>query len=286
MSVRIVTDSIADLPAEVVQRLGIEVVPLVVRFGAEEYRDGLDLSPERFYQMLQERQEFPATATPSPAAFAEAYDRQAAAAEELLVITVSARLSGTFQAALQGRNLIGRRARVEVLDSGTATMTEGFVVLRAAEAARAGASLGEVLEAARRAAARVDFLCTFDTLEYLRRGGRIGAAAAFLGSLLKVNPLINLRAGLVQPAGRTRSRARAVDQLYAFAAGYSLIEELAVEHTACPEEAESLIGRLAVLHPRERIYLSKMTPVIGTHTGPGLLLVGILGDKAKVQSAG
>jgi DegV family protein with EDD domain len=153
--------------------------------------------------------------------------------------------------------------------------------MRAAEAARAGASLEEALEAAKRAAARVDMLCTFDTLEYLRRGGRIGAAAAFLGSLLKVNPLLTLRDGVVQPAGRTRSRAGAVDRLYEFAAGYERIEELAVEHTACPEEAQALLERLTALHPRERIHLSKMTPVIGTHTGPGLLLVGVLGEKRK-----
>jgi len=132
---------------------------------------------------------------------------------------------------------------------------------------------------ARAAAARSDMLCTFDTLEYLRRGGRIGNAAAFLGSLLKVNPLLTLREGTVQPAGRTRSRAGAVDRLYEYAAGFRRIEELAVEHTACPEEAEALLDRLSALHPRERIFLSKMTPVIGAHTGPGLLLVGVLGDR-------
>jgi DegV family protein with EDD domain len=279
MAVRILTDSVADLPPEIARGLGIEVVPLLVRFGDEEYRDGVDITTEQFYRMLQERREFPATATPSPATFAEAYDRLAAEADELLVITLSARLSGTFQAALQGRELMSGRRRVEVLDSGTATMTQGFVVMRAAEAARAGSSLEGALEAARRAAARVNILCTFDTLEYLRRGGRIGAAAAFLGSLLKVNPLLTLRDGVVLPAGRTRSRAAAVDRLYEYVAGYERIEELAVEHTACPDEAEALLARLAALHPRERIYLSKMTPVIGTHTGPGLLLVGVLGDR-------
>jgi len=275
--VGIVTDSIADLPGEAVRRLRIGVVPLLLRFGADEYRDGVDLTPEDFYRMLQERKEFPFTAAPSPAAFAEACERQEA--EEVLVITVSSKLSTTYQVSLKAREMLRGRARVEVLDSGTATLNEGFVVLRAAEAARAGATLDQVREAALRTRARVDFLCTFDTLEYLRRGGRIGAAAALLGSLLRVNPLINLRDGLVQPAGRTRSRAAAVDRLCDFAAGYSRIEELAVEHTACPEEAEALVERLSALHPRERIHRSTMTPVIGAHTGPGLLLVGVLGDR-------
>ncbi len=279
MSVRVLTDSVADLPAEIARRLGIEVVPLLVRFGAEEYRDGVDLSTEEFYRLLRTRSEFPSTSTPSPAAYAEAYDRLSGEADELLVVCLSSRLSSAYQAALQGRELMRRRARVEVMDSGTAAILQGFVALRAAEAARAGASLEEALQAARRAAARADMLCTFDTLEYLRRGGRIGAAAAFLGSLLKVNPLLTLRDGAVAPAGRTRSRAAAAARLYEFAAGFQRIEELAVEHTACPEEAEALAGRLSGLHPRERIILSKMTPVIGAHTGPGLLLVGVLGDR-------
>ncbi len=279
MSVRVLTDSVADLPAEITRRLGIEVVPLLVRFGAEEYRDGLDLSTEEFYGLLSARREFPTTSTPSPAAYAEAYDRLAGEADELLVVCLSSRLSSAYQAALKGRELMQRRPRVEVMDSGTAAILEGFVAMRAAEAARAGASLEGTLEEARRAAARADMLCTFDTLEYLRRGGRIGAAAAFLGSLLKVNPLLTLRDGVVAPAGRTRSRAAAADRLYEFAAGFRRIEELAVEHTACPEEAEALLSRLSGLHPKGRIILSKMTPVIGTHTGPGLLLVGVLGDR-------
>jgi len=279
VSVRVLTDSVADLPAEIARRLAIEVVPLLLRFGAEEYRDGVDLSTEEFYRLLRTRGEFPTTSTPSPATYAEAYDRLAEQTDELLVVSLSSGLSGSYQAALQGRQLMRRRPRVEVLDSGTAAILEGFVAMRAAEAAQAGASLEEAMEAARRAAARAAMLCTFDTLEYLRRGGRIGAAAAFLGSLLKVNPLLTLRDGVVQPAGRTRSRTAAADRLYEFAAGYQRIEELAVEHTACPEEAEDLLGRLSSLHPRERIILSKMTPVIGAHTGPGLLLVGVLGDR-------
>ena len=280
MSVRVLTDSVADLPAEIARRLAIEVVPLLLRFGAEEYRDGVDLSTEEFYRLLRTRGEFPTTSTPSPATYAEAYDRLAEQTDELLVVSLSSGLSGSYQAALQGRQLMRRRPRVEVLDSGTAAILEGFVAMRAAEAAQAGASLEEAMEAARRAAARAAMLCTFDTLEYLRRGGRIGAAAAFLGSLLKVNPLLTLRDGVVQPAGRTRSRTAAADRLYEFAAGYQRIEELAVEHTACPEEAEALLARLSSLHPRERIILSKMTPVIGVHTGPGLLLVGVLGDRS------
>jgi DegV family protein with EDD domain len=158
-------------------------------------------------------------------------------------------------------------------------MALGFIVMKAARAANAGVKLDEVMEVTRNTIPRVDFFSTFDTLEYLRRGGRIGKAQAFLGSMLKINPIITLRDGVVQPAGRTRSRAKAIDRLYEFATSYSYVEEVAVENTACPDDAEALVERLSSIFSRERIYRSKMTPAIGTHTGPGLLLVAILGDK-------
>jgi DegV family protein with EDD domain len=158
-------------------------------------------------------------------------------------------------------------------------MAEGFIVMKAARAAKNGAKLDEVMKVAYQNIPRADFLAAFDTLEYLRKGGRIGRAQAFLGSMLKINPLITLKEGLVEPAGRTRSRARAIDRLYDFAAGCAHIEEMAVADTACPGDAEALVERLGAIFPAERIYRSKMTPVIGTHTGPGLLLVAILGDR-------
>jgi DegV family protein with EDD domain len=201
--------------------------------------------------------------------------------DEMLVILVSARLSATYEVARQSIDMMKKKCRVELLDSETATMAEGFIVMKAAEAAKSGASLDEVIEVARQNVPRVDFLAVFNTLEYLRRGGRIGRAQAFLGSLLRINPLITLKDGVVEPAGRTRSRAKAIDRLYEFAADYANIEEMAVEDTACPEEAEALRERLGAIFPSERIYRSRMTPVIGTHTGPGLLLVVVLGDKAK-----
>ena len=279
MTVKIVTDSVADLPSQLVQELGITVIPLLVRFGTELYRDGIDLTADEFYDMLARSKVFPVTSVPSPATFADAYDKLAEETGEILAIMVSSKLSGTYEVALQSIGLMKRKCRVEVVDSLCAVMAQGFVVMKAAEAANAGASLDEVIEVTRKNIPRAGFLAAFDTLEYLRRGGRIGKAQAFLGSMLRINPLITLKDGVVEPAGRTRSRAKAVDHLYNFATGYSYIEEMAVEHTACPDEAEALIKRLSSKFPRERIYRSKMTPAIGTHTGPRLLLVAVLGDK-------
>ena len=281
MAVGIVTDSVADLSPKLVAELGISVVPLSVRFGDEVYRDGIDLTPDQFYAKLKKSKVFPNTSVPAPADFIQVYDKLAEKTDEILVILVSARLSATYEVARQSIAMMKGKCRVELLDSETATMAEGFIVMTAARAAKGGAKLGEVIKVARQAVPRVDFRAAFDTLEYLRRGGRIGRAQAFLGSMLRINPIITLKDGLVEPAGRTRSRSRAIDHLYQFAAGYSNIEEMAVENTACPDEAEVLLERLGAIFPKERIRRSRMTPVIGTHTGPGLLLVAVMGDKDK-----
>jgi len=279
MTVKIVTDSVADLPSQVAQELGIAVVPLNVRFGTEVYRDGIDLTAEQFYDKLKYSEVLPVTSVPTPAAFAEAYDKLAEETDEILSIILTSKLSGTYEVALQSIGLMKRKCRVEVIDSQWAVMAQGFIVMKAVQAAQAGASLDEVMDITRKTIPRVDLLATFDTLDYLRRGGRIGRAQAFLGSMLKVNPLITLKDGVVEPAGRTRSRSQAIERLCNFAISYSYIEEMAVEDTACADEAEALVERLSSKFPKERIYRSKMTPVIGTHTGPGLLLVAVLGDK-------
>jgi len=279
MTVKIVTDSVADLPPAVAKELDITVVPLVLRFGAETYRDGIDISADQFYEKLKTSRAFPATSVPSPQSYAEVYDRLAEEADAIVSVAVSSRLSATHEVALQSVEEMKKKCRVEVVDSETATMAEGFIVIKAAQAAQAGAKLGEVMKVVHQNIPRAAFLAAFDTLEYLRRGGRIGRAQALLGSMLKINPLIALKDGLVEPAGRTRSRSKSIDQLYDFVAGYTRIEELSVGDTACPEEAEALCERLGAIFPRERIYRSKMTPVIGTHTGPGLLLVAVLGDR-------
>jgi DegV family protein with EDD domain len=281
MTVKIVTDSVSDLPSQVVKELGITVIPIVLRWGEQLYRDGIDLTSQQFYERLKSSKIPPSTSVPSPVTFAESYDRLAEETNEILAIIVTAKLSGTYNVALQSVGLMKKKCRVEVIDSKCATMAEGFIVMKAAQAAQSGASLDDAVDIARKTIPRVDFLATFDTLEYLKRGGRIGKAQAFLGSMLKINPLITLRDGVVEPAGRTRSRARAIDRLYEFAMSYSHIEEMAIEEATTPDEAEKLAKRLGAKFPKERIYRSKPSPVIGAHTGPGFLIVAILGDKSS-----
>ena len=279
MPVKIVTDSVSDIPADIVKELGITVIPVLVRFGEEVYRDGVDITTDQFYDRLVHSKFLPATSVPAPAVFAETYDRLAEETDEILVITVTSKLSGIHDTALQSIGLMKRKCRVEVMDSQWAVMPQGFIVMKAAQAAQAGASFDEVLDVVRRHIPRVDMRAALDTLEYLKKGGRIGRAEALFGSMLRVKPIITLKEGIVEPAGLARSRTKAMDLLYKFAASYSHIEELAIEASACPEDRDVLIERLSTIFPKERIYRSGTTPVIGTYTGPGLLLVAVLGDK-------
>ena len=279
MTVKIVTDSVSDLPPQVAQELGITVVPLNVRFGTEVYRDGIDLTAEQFYERLTHSKTLPVSSVPSPGTFAEIYDKLAEETDEILVITVTSKLSGTHEVALQSTGLMKKKCRVEVVDSQWAVMAQGLIVIATAKAVQAGASFDEMRDTAQRNISRVDFRAAFDTLEYLKRGGRIGKAQALLGSMLKVNPLITLRDGVVEPAGRTRSRAKAIEHLYNFAISFSHIEEMAVEYASARDEAEMLAERLNSKFPKQRIYRTRASPVIGTHTGPSLLVVTVLGDR-------
>jgi len=274
---------VADLPPEVAEEFGITVVPIIVRFGADLYRDGLDLSPDDFYKRLRGSRALPATSVPPPVAFADVYEKLAERTSEIVVITVTSRLSGTHQVASQAVGLVKKRCRVEVLDSQWAIMAQGFITIAAARAGRAGASIDEVLDEARRTMRRVDMRAAFDTLEYLERGGRIGKAQAFLGSLLKVNPIIGLKDGEVYPVGRERSRAKAIDRLYDFATSFGNVEGLAVEYAADSDEANGLVQRLRSEYPQVPIYLSRTSPAIGTHTGPGLIVVTVLGDRQSAH---
>jgi len=278
-NVAIVTDSVADLPPQVAEEFGITVVPLVVRFGTDLYRDGLDLSSDQFYEKLRTNKALPATSVPPPAAFADAYNKLAEKTNEIAVISLTSKLSATHQVALQAVGLMKKQCRVEVIDSQWAVMAQGFITIAAAKAARSGASLDEVLDVARHTMRRVDMCAAFDTLEYLERGGRIGKAQAFLGSLLKVNPIIGIKDGEVYPLARERSRAKAIDYLYNFVASFGKLEGLAVEYATDLDEANRLMQRLHSKYPQVPIYLSRTSPVIGTHTGPSLIVVSMLGNR-------
>jgi DegV family protein with EDD domain len=279
MTVKILTDSLCDLPPSVAEELEITVLPARVRFGSEIYRDGVDLSPEEFYGKLEQSETLPTTIALSPGELAETYDKLSEETDEILAIILSHKFSASYEAALQAKEQMKRKCRVEVVNSLLAIMAQGLVVITAARAAEAGASLDEVVDVTRRNLRRVDLRVAFDTLEYLKRGGRIGRAQAFLGSMLKVHPIITIRDGEVYPVARERSRAKAIDHLYNFAMRFSQIEEMAVEDGTTPQEGDMLVERLSAKFPKERIYRAKLGPAVTTYVGPRALNVAVLGDR-------
>ncbi len=280
MAVKIVTDSTSDLTSETASELGITVVPLNIHFGTEigteTYRDGVDLKAEDFYRKLEQSKNLPTTSAPAPGTFAEVYDKLAKETDEILAITISSKLSATYKAAVDGKELMKSQARLEVIDSLSAMVGLGLIVIAAAKAAKAGASLNEVIEVVRSSMGRVDFRLAFDTLEYLRKGGRIGTAQAFLGSALKLNPILTIKDGVTEGVIRVRSRAKAIDYLGDFVMSFPDVEEVAIEDATTPDEAKILAERLYSKFPRERIYWMKVGPVIGTHVGPHVIGVGVL----------
>ncbi len=274
--VKLVTDSASDLPSEVAKELEITVVPLHIQFGRETYKDRVDLSPEEFYGKLEHSSVLPTTAAPSPGMFAEVFDDLAAKYSQILGVFVSRKLSATYDAALQGAKLMKRKCQVEIADSMLGIMGEGFLVMEAAKKAMAGANVNELINLISETIPRIHVRITLDTLEYLARGGRIGKVQALLGSMLRMNPIIGLRDGVAFPATRVRSRAKATEWLFEFAQKFSKVKALAVEYGTNMAEAKAFAGRMTSLFPKASIYISNVSPVIGTHTGPTLLSLTIL----------
>jgi DegV family protein with EDD domain len=282
MTVKIVTDSLADITSDIAQKLDVTVVPLTVLFGRETFLDRVTMTTDEFYTRLVHGNVWPTTTQPTPAAFAEVYNKLAEETDEILVVTLSSKLSGTYQSATNAKTMVKKKCRIEVIDSLTVAMGLGLIVISAAKAAQTGAKLSDLASLARGAMKRSHFIAYFDTLKYLAKGGRIGKAQGLLGSLLSVKPILTLKEGEISPLTRVRSLAAGLDYLYNFVAGFGQrIEELAVEHTTTPEEGDKLVERLGSVYPRERIYRSTVSPVLGTYGGPGALAVTVLEAAGK-----
>jgi DegV family protein with EDD domain len=279
MSIKVITDSMADLPSDLVKELDITVIPVNVLFGTESFRDGIDLTTEQFYSRLEVSKTLPTTAVPSLGTFIESYDSLAQRADEILVITISHKLSGTFDTAVKATQMVKTKKRIEVIDSMHVIMGEGMLVAQAANAAKNGAKMEDIKSLVKNNIPRTEERMAFDTLEYLKKGGRIGAGQAFLGSILKVNPILSLKNGEVFPVSRERSRAKAIDSLYNYTLNYTNVEAIAVEDATTPEEANSLAQRLKARFTGIPIYRSKVGAVMGTHVGPSIIAVSIIGDK-------
>ena len=281
MTVKVITDSTADLPPALAEELGITVVPLNVHFGTEVYRDGVEITADEFYRRLVTASRLPTTSQPTPGDFLSAYDEMGQTTDEILSVHISAKLSGTMNSATQAREEYGGESRIEIIDSLQGSMGLGMLAIAAAEAARRGGSLDDVVTETRAAIPKVGFMGLVDTLEYLEKGGRIGKAQAFVGSLLRIKPLLTIRDGEAHPLERARTRAKGVDRMCELVQAEMPLKDLAVVYTTTPDEARALAQRLQSYLPQGEVILSQVGPVVGTYLGPG-----VLGVAFRKQSEG
>jgi DegV family protein with EDD domain len=276
MPVALVTDTCHYLPAEIAERIGLHEVSLYVHRGGAAQRESEIVDYDAYYDSLASAAELPTTSQPSIGDFLAVYEPLIASGHEIVSIHLSGGLSGTVRSAEQAREQLGEAAdRVQVIDSSTACGAEGLMLMAAAAAISGGGDAAAAVDRAQQVRASLQFLFSLDTLEYLRKGGRIGGAQAWLGSALKIKPILSLESeiGAVE---RVRTSRKAFERLV------TLIEKLkadgadgwVVQHTHSPDQADALAERGREIFGTDPVFISEIGPVIGTHIGPGLLGVG------------
>lgn len=269
--VKVVVDSTADLPEELVQQYEITVVPLSVQFGSETFRDGVDISKDAFYQRLtQPGQVMPTTSQPSLGDFEAVYRRLTADGSTVVSLHLHPKFSGTIRAAQQAAQLVGED-KVQVIDSGQIVMGLGFIAIEVVKALREGQSIDQIRELVRSLSDRTYLYVGLDTLHYLQQGGRIGRTRAFLGSLLSVKPIIFVKDGEPQPLEQVRTTKRIIPRLVELAVAEGPVDHLAVLYTTDRDQAQQLANCLieAGLSSADKLVIAQMGGVIGTHIGPG-----------------
>lgn len=273
--IHIVTDSSCDIPADLVDELGITIVPLTIRFGDEEFVDKVELSSDRFWDRLIAGDGLPETAAPSAGTFVETYERLAGdGATGVFVVTLSSDLSATHQAAVIGAEKAD--IEVKVLDSRSVSMGLGLQVIAAARHAAGGAGLEEIADAAIARVDQVEVVAALDTIEFLKRGGRIGGASALVAGLLDIKPIIAVRDGVIDGAGRVRTRSKAVEYIVAACIERGPAGTLSVFGARTPD-FEQIVERISA-ETGHRVIAAELGAVVGTHSGPGMLGMAHLRD--------
>lgn len=278
MAIRIVTDSSADLPPHLIERWNMTVLPCYVIFDDHTYRDGADITSDDFYLRLVTSPRLPTTAQPSVADFQSVYHDLLDQGHEIVSIHISGKLSGTLNSAHQARAALSDAdaARVEIVDSQLASIPLGLVVLAAARQAEDADSHRVLAEQVRQDLPLTHCYFALDTLEYLQKGGRIGKAQAFIGSILNVKPILTIREGEAHPVERPRNRERALRRLVELTRERSPHQQLAVIHSTEPEQAEKLLAYLSDLVPADQVVAARFGPTLGTYLGPRALGVAMI----------
>jgi DegV family protein with EDD domain len=272
----LVTDSTSDLTPDVAQRLGVTVVPLTVRFGDEQFRDGVDIDAPTFYSRLTSSPVTPTTSQPSPEDFAAVYRSLLRGdADEVISVHIAAKLSGTWQSAhLAARDMPA--GRVHVVDSDSVSAGIQLLLRHAAQQIEDGIDAATIVTNLETLRERVIVYVLLDTLTYLQKGGRIGRAQAFLGSVLNVRPLLGVDRGEVEPVARVRSRQQGIAKMVELVRALGPLQSAAMMHSTAPEGAAELRGRLSALLPEMDVPLGQLGPVVGTYSGPGAIGVAAL----------
>ncbi len=276
--VRVVTDSTADLPGNLRDSLGIAVVPLLVSFGEETFRDGIDLTPEAFPQRPRTSAVLPKTSQPSVSDFERVFRRELDAGREVVCVTISAALSGTHNAARLAADAVDS-ARIEIVDSRATTMQQGWVAVAAARAARQGAARDEVAEVARAVIPRAKLFAVLRTLDYVYRGGRIGRASQIVGSALAIKPVLGFADGVVAPVERVRTWKRALRSATDLAIAQAPFSDAVVLHTDNLADAELTAAAIRAHVPDASVLISPAGAVLGTYAGPGAIGIALLKDE-------
>jgi len=283
--VAIVTDTTACIPKEQVENYGIEVVPVVFVFGDKSYLDGIDMSSAEFYTQLRQAKKPPTTSGSLPGPFLEAYRKASHRASSILCITLPSKLSGMLNSAQLAMEMAKEalpNVVIEVIDCGTAAAAQGLVVLAAARAAASGKSLTEVIEVTKSVMQRVNLLATLDTLKYLVKGGRVPKAAGLAGSLLQIKPIFTVGGGDAYPITNARTNPGATKRIL------ELMEEkivngqplhVAVMHADALDRAKELMDKISSRFDCAELFITEFTPVMGVHTGPGVIGVAFYSEK-------
>ena len=276
MGVKIITDSTSDIPESIISDLDIEVVPLNIHIGQDNFKHGVDIGTDEFYTKLLTGSELPKTSQPSPGEFLDVYNKFLDQSDAIVSIHVTSKLSGTYNSAIQARSELNTNKKIEIIDSATVSMALGLIVIRAATIAKDGGSLEEVLKEIDDCCNNTEVLVVLDTLDYLEKGGRIGKASALIGSILSLKPILTVEDGIVGTFGKARTFTKAMNTLEEAIKGFTPVSDVSVFYSTDKSIADDMADRMSGIVEPDKLVISRIGPTVGTYAGPKAIAVAVI----------